>query len=93
MRRMSKISKWKYIKIELEILGIVTDVRYVQQKDYQRILNLFISYGKAQTEEWAVFIKRHNPPKTIYQRTWRNNVRKEKRSLEKIAKLKTTNTV
>jgi hypothetical protein len=90
---MSKISKWKYIKIELEILGKVTEVRFVQQKDYLRILNLFIAYGKTQPDEWAVFIKRHNPPKTIYQRTWRNKVSKEKRRLDKIAKLKTTNTV
>ena len=90
---MSKISKWKYIKIELEILGKVTDVRFVQQKDYQRILNLFIAYGKTQSDEWAVFIKRHNPRKTIYQRKWRCKVSKEKRRLEKLSKLKTTHTI
>jgi len=91
---MSKISKWKYIRIELEILGKVTDVRFVQHKDYQRILNLFIAYGKTQPWEWAVFIKRHHPPKTIYQRQRRNRRSAEKYKLIKsINKSKTTNAI
>jgi len=76
MWRMSKISKWKYIRIELEILGKVTDVRFVQQKDYQRILNLFIAYGKTQPWEWAVFIKRHYSRRTLYQRQLRSRLNK-----------------
>lgn len=71
---MSEISKWKYIRIELEILDIVTDVRYVQQKDYQRILNLFIAYGKTQPFAWAVFIKRHYSRRTLYQRQLRSKL-------------------
>jgi len=86
---MSKIKSWKYIKIELEILGKVEEIRLVHQKDYQRILNLFIAYGKTQPYEWAVFIKRHNPRKTIYQRKWRSRRSKEKRMIEKLIKIKT----
>ena len=84
MWRMSQISKWKYIKIELEILGKVTDVRFVQQKDYQRVLNLFIAYGKTQPHEWAVFIKRHYHNRTIYQRMLRkkNNIGRRRKPYE-----------
>lgn len=71
---MSHIAKWKYIRIELEILGKVTDTRYVNQSNYQRILNLFIAYGKTQPYEWAVFIKRHYSRRTLYQRQIRSKL-------------------
>lgn len=80
---MSKIHKWKYIKIELEILGKVEEVRVVQQKDYLRILNLFIAYGKTQPYSWAVFIKRHYSRKTLYQRQFNNRINAEKRRQRK----------
>jgi len=73
---MSKVHNWKYIKIELEILGKVVDVRIVRQKDYQRILNLFIAYGKTQHWAWAVFIKRHHSRRTLYQRELRSKLNK-----------------
>lgn len=76
---MSHITKWKYIRIELEVLGKVTDIRYVHQKNYQRILNLFIAYGKTQPYEWSVFIKRHYSRKTLYERQLRNRQSAEKR--------------
>jgi len=83
---MSKIPNWKYIRIELEILGKVADVRFVQQKDYQRILNLFIAYGKTQPYEWAVFIKRHHPRKTLYQRQRRGKIEAQNRKMIKLLK-------
>ena len=83
---MSKIRSWKYIKIELEILCKVEEVRFVEQKNLEKILNLFINKGKNQFYEWAVFIKRHIPPKTLYQRQRRNRRRAEKIKLLKLIK-------
>lgn len=80
---MKKFPWWPYIRIELEILGVVTDTRFVQNKDYQRILNLFIAYGKTQPLEWAVFVKRHIGKKTQYQRERRRKVENEKRRAER----------
>lgn len=65
---MKKFPWWPYVRIELEICGIVAESRYVQNKDYQRILNLFIAYGKTQPYDWAVFVKRHICNKSLKQR-------------------------
>jgi len=84
------VTKWAYVKIELEILGKVVDARYVLGKDYERIYQYLKTVGKFQPYEWAIFIKRHIGKKSLYQRKLRNRKEKERRRKVKEKKLKET---
>lgn len=76
---MSFFSKWAYVKIELEIMGVVVDARYVQGKDYDKMFEFFKAVGKSQPYQWAIYVKRHFGKKTKYQRDRRRAIENEKR--------------
>jgi hypothetical protein len=77
------ISKWAYVRIELEIMGVVVDTRHVQGKDHERVLEFFKAVGKCQPYEWAVFVKRHIGKKSLYQRELRRRKEREEDRLKR----------
>jgi hypothetical protein len=74
---MSFFHKWSYLRIELEINGIVTDTRFIQSKNYESTLAYFRSLGRSQRYEWAIFVKRHIGKKSQYQRERRRRIDRE----------------
>lgn len=80
---MSFYLKWAYSRVELEIMGVVVDTRHVQAKDCEKTIDFFVTVGKCQPYEWAVFVKRHIGKKTAYQRERRRKVENEKRRKER----------
>lgn len=81
---MKKFPWWEYIKIELEINGIVTDTRYIRNKDYDRMLDFFRVLGKSQPYEWSIHVKRHIAKKSMYQRNRRRKIENDKRRSERL---------
>jgi hypothetical protein len=86
-KRMSFFHKWSYLRIELEINGIVTDTRFIQSKEYEKTFEFFKSLGENQRYEWAIFVKRHIGKKSQYQRERRRRIDRENYKINK-----TTNT-
>jgi len=80
---MSFFHKWSYLKIELEIDGIITDTRYIQSKEYESTFDYFKALGKNQRCEWAIFVKRHIGKKSQYQRKRRREIERERYSKNK----------
>jgi hypothetical protein len=80
---MSFFHKWSYLRIELEIAGIVTDTRFIQSKDYEKTLEYFRSLGKTQREEWFIYVKRHIGKKSQYQRERRRKIEREQYKINK----------
>lgn len=74
---MSFFHKWSYLRIELEINGIVTETRFIQSKYCEATLAFFRSLGKNQPWEWAIYVKRHIGKKSQYQRERRRKIERE----------------
>lgn len=74
---MSFFHKWSYIRIELEINGVVTDTRFIQSIYYEKTLEYFRTLGKNQPFEWAIYVKRHIGKKSLYQRERRRKIERE----------------
>lgn len=81
---MSFFHKWSYLRIELEINGIVTETRFIQSKYYESTLAFFRLLGKNQPFEWAIYVKRHIGKKSLYQRERRRKKEREHYKLNNI---------
>lgn len=80
---MSFFHKWSYLRIELEINGVVTETRFIQSKYYEETLAFFRSLGKNQPLEWAIYVKRHIGKKSLYQRERRRKKERKQYKLNK----------
>lgn len=69
---MSFYSKWAYVRVELEIMGVLVDTRHVRGSECENTIDFFRTVGKSQPYEWVVYIKRHIGNKTLRQRAYRS---------------------